>query len=138
METRGIRNQNPCNIRRGSSKWEGLRQEQTDPHYCQFTSMTYGLRAAFKLLQTYYNTHGCRTLTQIITRWAPPQDDNDTECYIRAVADFTGMGATQYLPSQRENLQLWKRIVWQMCHIESQYRPTWIELEAAYLLTNGI
>ncbi len=39
----------------------------------------------FVLLHTYHVRHGCRTLREMITRWAPPSE-NHTENYIRAVA----------------------------------------------------
>ena len=49
---RGERNNNPGNIRHGS-KWQGLSAQQTDPSFCQFVSPEYGIRAIYKLLQTY-------------------------------------------------------------------------------------
>lgn len=49
---RGERNNNPGNIRHGS-KWQGLSAEQTDKDFCQFISPEYGIRAIYKLLQTY-------------------------------------------------------------------------------------
>lgn len=39
----------------------------------------------FVLLHTYRVRHGCRTLREMILRYAPPQE-NHTENYIRAVA----------------------------------------------------
>lgn len=49
---RGERNNNPGNIRHGS-KWRGLSIEQADREFCQFVSPEYGIRAIYKLLQTY-------------------------------------------------------------------------------------
>ena len=81
---RGIRNNNPLNIRRGSS-WAGLRPEQTDRAFCQFVSMVYGWRAAFMLMRSYYYKYNLRTVRAIISRWAPPEDGNDTGQYINIV-----------------------------------------------------
>ena len=39
----------------------------------------------FVLLHTYRVRHGCRTLREMIARWAPPSE-NHTANYIRAVA----------------------------------------------------
>ena len=51
--TRGLRNNNPLNIRRNNTKWQGLSVTQTDKSFFQFKTMAYGYRAAFKTLQTY-------------------------------------------------------------------------------------
>ena len=47
--------------------------------------MPWGYRAMFVLLHTYRVRHGCRTLREMISRYAPPVE-NHTENYIRAVA----------------------------------------------------
>lgn len=44
----------------------------------------------FVLLHTYRVRHGCRTLREMISRWAPPSE-NHTENYIRSVASRTGI-----------------------------------------------
>ena len=51
---RGIRNNNPLNIRRSATRWQGAREEQKDKSFVQFKSMAYGYRAAWKILQSYY------------------------------------------------------------------------------------
>ena len=47
--------------------------------------MPWGYRAMFVLLHTYRVRHGCRTLREMILRYAPPVE-NHTENYIRAVS----------------------------------------------------
>ena len=84
MNARGLRNKNPGNIRKGD-KWEGLAKEQTDPSFARFTDMHYGCRALIKTLRTYVEKHKLRTVREIISRWAPPSE-NDTESYIRSVS----------------------------------------------------
>src|SRR5574344_1223737 len=84
MKTRGIRNNNPANIRRGC-KWQGLAKTQTDREFCQFVTMTWGVRALLVTLRTYVVKHHLRTVREIITRWAPPSDGNNTEAYIKFV-----------------------------------------------------
>ena len=59
MLPRGIRNNNPLNIRRSKDQWQGMKKEQTDSAFCQFENLAYGWRAAFKLLtRTYYHKVG--------------------------------------------------------------------------------
>jgi hypothetical protein len=53
--------------------------------------MAYGWRAAFVLLtRTYYHTYRLYTIRAIITRWAPP-NENNTAAYIRNVSRLTGI-----------------------------------------------
>ena len=82
---RGIRNNNPLNIRLTATRWVGMRAKQEDKGFCQFNSMAYGWRAAFMLLFSYYYKHGLKTVRDIISRWAPPSDGNITEAYINSV-----------------------------------------------------
>lgn len=87
--SRGIRNNNPGNIRHGP-KWLGLSPQQTDPEYSQFTKPEYGIRAMVKLLRNYQTRHGRKTIEEIITRWAPPSE-NITGAYVKHVADVAGV-----------------------------------------------
>ena len=89
---RGIRNNNPLNIRRSKDQWQGLRAQQTDASFCQFESMEYGWRAAFKLLtRTYYHTYRLFTIRGIVSKWAPA-NENNTKAYIANVSKMTGIG----------------------------------------------
>lgn len=81
---RGLRNENPGNLRRSNDQWQGLREVQTDPEFFQFVSMAYGYRALIKTLQNYRRLRGCVTLRDFIHRWAPPSENN-TGAYLRAV-----------------------------------------------------
>ena len=47
--TRGERNNNPGNIRTGST-WQGLSLQQTDADFCVFTDPKFGIRALAKVL----------------------------------------------------------------------------------------
>lgn len=96
MTVRGIRNMNPGNIRLGES-WLGLRTRQTDPDFCQFTSMIYGCRALLKLLRTYVEKRGCTTIRKVIERWAPPSE-NDTTSYVLSVASACRRDPDERLP----------------------------------------
>jgi hypothetical protein len=100
MKPRGIRNNNPLNIRHSADQWQGVREEQTDKSFVQFKSMAYGYRAAWKTLQSYYNRFCLQgkafTVRNIIHRWAPP-NENDTQAYIRTIVQLSGIGEEENL-----------------------------------------
>lgn len=89
---RGIRNNNPGNIRKSADKWQGMSAQQTDTAFVQFTAPVYGLRALAKLLLNYQAKYGLSTVRAIISRWAPPSENN-TAAYINAVTAAMGQGA---------------------------------------------
>lgn len=89
---RGIRNHNPGNLRRSSDPWQGLAPEQKDPELFQFASAKWGIRALARTLITYQDRYGLTTVSQLIGRWAP-RNENDTGAYVRAVAASAGIGA---------------------------------------------
>lgn len=84
---RGIRNNNPGNIRADGTKWKGLVGD--DGSFCKFDKPENGIRAIARILATY-KARGIKTVRQIIARWAPP-NENDTEAYIRSVAAASGI-----------------------------------------------
>ena len=84
INPRGFRNNNPLNIRKGS-QWKGLSSVQSDKSFCVFTSMRYGIRAAIYLLLKYYKKYNLHTLYDIISRWAP-KNENNTWNYCKLVA----------------------------------------------------
>lgn len=84
--SRGLRNNNPGNIRRSAVRYKGEKATSSDVAFRQFESIEWGYRAMFVLLHTYAKKHGCNTLRKMINRYAPPIE-NHTENYIRRVAD---------------------------------------------------
>ena len=89
---RGIRLNNPGNIRKSSIKWDGLCKDQSgDDEFAQFQTPVWGIRAMCKVLLTYQKKHGLKTIRAMISRWAPPFE-NDTESYIDHVASKVGVG----------------------------------------------
>lgn len=97
---RGIRNNNPLNIRKGNN-WQGEVNVSTDKEFEQFISMEFGIRAGMKILRNYMTGHDGKyepkdTIDKIIRRWAPPIE-NATEAYILFVADSTGLNRYQKL-----------------------------------------
>lgn len=93
---RGIRNNNPGNLRWGEH-WRGLlpAYQRTDPEFCQFIDARYGLRALARLLHTY-DGRGLHTPRQIATMYAPPSENN-TEAYAAALAEECHVGVDDAL-----------------------------------------
>jgi len=89
---RGIRNNNPGNIRRSADPWQGLAKDQNDDAFFQFSEAKWGIRALARVLISYQDKHGLRTVRAIISRWAPPVE-NKTSSYIDHVARRLGVGA---------------------------------------------
>ena len=85
-QPRGIRNNNPGNIRHGA-KWKGIdeKSRELDSAFCVFKSPIYGIRALGKLLQNYQSLYDLDTPRKIISRYAPP-NENQTQAYIQSVA----------------------------------------------------
>ena len=82
---RGIRNNNPLNIRIGNS-WLGERMNPTDPAFEEFVAIEYGYRAAFCILRRYIRRYNKNTIKAIVSTWAPA-NENNTQRYIDFVAD---------------------------------------------------
>ena len=107
MIARGIRNNNPLNIRRSKDQWQGMKKTQSDSSFCQFETFEDGWRAAFVLLtRTYYHKYRLYTIRAIVSKWAPP-GENNTEAYIRNVARLTGIGADEPLGIPSEHPARW-------------------------------
>lgn len=91
MPPRGLRNNNPGNIERKSTKWQGMAEDQSsDPRFIVFKSPQYGIRAIAVTIMTYEHKYGLNTVAEIISRWAPP-GENNTAAYIEAVSSSMGV-----------------------------------------------
>lgn len=142
MSTRGIRNCNPANIRRGCN-WKGLLRQQKDREFCQFVTMTWGIRALLVTLRTYVVKHHLHTVREIITRWAPPSDGNNTEKYIefveKAVRDIDTpiiltLQAMDFKPEFQHSECILYLIAKAMCKVESGYNLSYETYVCAFVL----
>ncbi|HCT5618782.1 TPA: hypothetical protein OT131_000231 [Klebsiella oxytoca] len=92
---RGVRNNNPGNLEASSSNpWVG--QTGSDGRFAKFETPEHGIRALGRNLISYQR-QGIDTVGEIINRWAPPSDNNDTTAYIKAVCAQLGVTANQPL-----------------------------------------
>ena len=112
---RGIRNNNPLNIRYNpSNNWVG--QTGSDGQFCRFVSPKYGIRAAVKILQRYAGKEGLTTVFEIINKWAPRADGNNTEKYIEAVCNAMNIKPTDTIDVHKRDTVV--RLLWYMAQVE--------------------
>lgn len=95
LPPRGIRNNNPGNIRHGSA-WQGMAAVQDDPEFVTFVSPQYGYRAMYKILK-HYILVGIITIQAMTSRWAPP-NENNTDAYVKSLCDYTALAPTDVVP----------------------------------------
>ena len=133
--TRGLRNNNPLNIRRGKTRWKGEIPQSSSPRggregvaFVRFTTLEHGIRAAYQILDTYRRKYHAVCIEDIITRWAPPSE-NDTGAYIRSVCRLTGFGGKERLTEAE-----WPALVKAMAVIESRMHLDSDILKTAYNL----
>lgn len=129
--TRGYLNNNPLNIRLSKTKpWKGEVRPSQDVAFAQFRRMDWGYRAAFKLLDNYRLKHNCVSLSDFISRWAPPTE-NKTDKYIAFVAKRCNLKADSPLNTRDEYLM--RKVVAAMSYMENgieadpdQVRSGWV------------
>ena len=127
---RGIRNNNPLNIRIGNT-WLGEVTKPTDSEFEQFVSMKYGLRAAFVILRRYIRRYKRNTPAKIIRAWAP-SSENNTKNYINVVCKRSNILPDEII--QYEDADKMVRLVYAMAYMECGVEiPTKTILEA-YLI----
>lgn len=130
---RGIRNNNPLNIRVGNN-WQGEREVKTDREFEEFKSMTMGIRAGFKILKKYmsgYNglTTKFNTIEKIVRRWAP-ESENNTKAYIDRVSQLTGISPHQKISFDQRSFMV--AIVDAMIQVECGQSVDRATIESAY------
>lgn len=104
-EPRGLRNNNPGNIRfNPTTHWVGLTGAD-DAGFCRFDTPYHGLRAMARILRNY-QLAGYRSLNVMASRWAPKEDGNNPTEYATVVALHMGpkVDIFQELPLDRSTL----------------------------------
>lgn len=127
---RGLRNNNPGNIRRNSDVFQGEISPSRDKEFKQFKTTPYGYRAVFKILSNYYRIYRLTTIRKMIGRWAP-ENENNTEAYIKAVSDYAGIGPDDLISFDREQMI---RIVAGMSRVENGREADMSEVIAGWNL----
>ena len=111
---RGYRNNNPLNIRKTDTRWQG-QKEGNDKAFCTFENLVYGWRAALKILMISYRKRGLKTIAEIIKHWAP-DNENDTEAYMQYVVKQTGIP-----PNQKLKMADYQNVVKAMARFENGF-----------------
>lgn len=131
---RGIRNNNPLNIRHNGDRFLGEVVPGRDRAFKTFCSMVYGYRAAFVILGSYLS-RGLNTVEKIIRAWAPPTENN-TEGYIANVVQRSGVGRNKVLTA--ESGSEYRKIVAAMCHCENGVPANMADVEAGFRMQSKI
>lgn len=84
--SRGLRNNNPGNIRISNTKYRGEVQPSQDKAFKQFETIEDGYRAMFVILYTYQKKNRINNIWDMIHRYAPAEDNNDPVIYATEVA----------------------------------------------------
>jgi len=133
---RGIRNNNPGNIKKGTDDWLGLaRPDQMAPFqlneavFYVFREPEWGMRAMVSLLRAYKRKHGLVTPRGIISRYAPAGDNNNVQSYATALANGLGIGIDDVADADDNStvLQMIKAMIrhengTKILYSETQYR----------------
>lgn len=100
MIPRGVKNNNPGNIRYSKAVWEGLAAAQPDPDFVSFIDPMHGLRALMRNLLTHQRKYNLNSVQSLIgdpkLGWAPPSE-NDTGAYVRDVCMHVGVKPADFV-----------------------------------------
>lgn len=120
---RGLRNNNPLNIRISATNWRGKMVPSQDKAFEQFRDIYFGIRAGLCIIRTYINKYRLTTVAQVIARWAP-ECENDTSAYVRSVLNRANISPTERLQFNNKNQMC--RLCWAMALVEcgQQFKDT--------------
>ena len=102
LTPRGMRLCNPFNLRKTQIDWKG-EVEGIDPDYETFKDFASGLRAGFRVLLTYFHKHHLNSVAEIISRFAPPPENN-TAGYVQFVARRLAVDVQDHLTTDDNTL----------------------------------
>ena len=125
---RGIRNNNPLNIRIGNT-WLGERPNPIDPLFEEFVTIEYGLRAGFCILRRYIRRYRRNTIATIIQSWAPAVE-NSTQRYIDIVSNRLSL--SPLAPIDYDDKVTMCRLVQAMAYVECHTQIDLNRIERAY------
>lgn len=94
-EPRGIRTNNPGNLVKSDIQWDG-KVAGGDGKFESFATPEQGIAAMARNLIAYQERHGLDTVQDIISRWAPPKE-NQTGAYAASVARELGIKPTDQI-----------------------------------------
>lgn len=128
---RGLRNNNPGNIRKNSDLFQGEVRPSPDREFKRFATMAYGYRAMFRILDNYVRRYRLDTVRKIISRWAP-ESENDTKAYISTVCRLSGL--TEESRVDPDNMEVMCGIVSAMSRVENGVPAVRSDVETGWRL----
>jgi len=135
---RGLRNNNPGNLRISTIAWQGKvpNARNTDKSFEQFENIVFGVRAmATDIINDV--AKGKNTLRTLIAEYAPP-NENDTTGYINQVANRVGISPDAKL---NLNADLVKKIIQAKIIVENGIKAaqlvTGAQIDQAIALLNA-
>lgn len=129
---RGLRNNNPLNIRISGTPWQGKIEPNTDGLFEQFSSLEFGIRAALVNIRTYIKRYRINNVQSIISRWAPSSDGNNVKAYIEVVCNKAQLTPTKILKYNDKNKLC--RLVWAMAFVECGQEISFGRVENAWAI----
>ena len=131
-QARGIRNNNPGNIRNSErNDWKGevSKADKKDQVFEEFETMSDGVRAMMRLLQKYQRSYNLHTVKEIVERWAP-RNENDTAAYVRTVCKELQMPECCGLDLTDKGTMC--ALVDAMCYVENGVHIDMADIEAGW------
>lgn len=104
--SRGLRNNNPGNLRMTNIKWQGKipNAQNTDGAFEQFTDVRFGIRALIKDISGDIKNKGLNTIQLLINAYAPGSDGNNVNAYVNHVSSYTGIPITQIIGTSKSTI----------------------------------
>lgn len=130
---RGIRNNNPLNIRISNAQWLGKEKPSRDPDFESFVHIHYGIRAALINIRTHVRRaklDGGLTLEQLINIWAPAADHNNPDNYVREVCRLANLSPKWKIDFNDRNRII--AMTWAMAKVECGQALKYQLFEDAY------
>lgn len=115
-DPRGLRNNNPLNLSYVPGQAGLDPAAPTDGRFGRYTTPEDGIAAAVGQLRSYQTDHGLATPQGMISRWAPPSENN-TAAYVRNVASTSGLDPNK--PVDMTNPDHVTRLVGSMAQVEN-------------------
>lgn len=133
---RGIRNNNPLNLRISNNQWLGKVANNTDGSFEQFTTLEHGLRAGIINIGTIVSRRRKQKLktnvSDLIHIWAPASDGNNEKTYVQTVTKISLIQPTDEIIPHNKNQIC--RLVQAMAYVECGQRINFGRIENAYAM----
>src|SRR3989304_4170685 len=132
---RGVRNNNPFNIKKSKQEWLGKVEHGTDNVFEQFENEFAGIRAGIKLLYKYYNIKKLDTITKILSVFAPTSE-NETKSYIQTVCKLTGFTENEVINLNKHHVLFKLAVAIITVENKKNWYPDYLISGAIYLIYN--